>query len=126
MTAARACDATGPWRLAPGPVVCVGETMAALGPRPAGSPADRHTVPAPRTTVVETVGAGDAFAAGFLAGLLRAETITNALRLGHITAASALQVTGDHGPLPDPTETEALLALSAREWTERAAGAPGT
>ncbi|KUO02775.1 sugar kinase [Streptomyces caeruleatus] len=78
-----------------------------------------HSVPAPRTEVVEPVGAGDAFAAGFLAGLLRGGTMTDALRLGHITAASALQVTGDHGPLPDRREQEALLALSAREWKER-------
>ncbi|MFC5220228.1 sugar kinase [Streptomyces coerulescens] len=81
-------------------------------------------VPAPRATVVESVGAGDAFAAGFLAGLLRGAGTTGALRLGHITAASALQVTGDHGPLPDPAETEALLALSAREWAARARVAP--
>ncbi len=58
------------------------------------------TVPALRTTVVEPVGAGDAFAAGFLAGLLRGEPLTRALRRGHITAVSALKVTGDHGPLP--------------------------
>ncbi|MFJ7073766.1 sugar kinase [Streptomyces sp. NPDC098781] len=82
------------------------------------------TVPTPRATVVEAVGAGDAFAAGFLAGLLRAATTADALRLGHITAASALQVTGDHGPLPDPPEVEALLALSPREWAERAVVAP--
>ncbi|QOV40722.1 sugar kinase [Streptomyces ferrugineus] len=81
-------------------------------------------VPTPRTAVVEAVGAGDAFAAGFLAGLLRGATTANALRLGHITAASALQVTGDHGPLPDPAEREALLALSAREWAERAVVSP--
>lgn len=78
-----------------------------------------HTVPTPRVTVVEAVGAGDAFAAGFLAGLLRGTTTTQALRLGHITAASALRVTGDHGPLPDPRQTEALLVLSAREWAGR-------
>ncbi|WUN93112.1 sugar kinase [Streptomyces sp. NBC_00299] len=82
------------------------------------------TVPTPRTTVVEAVGAGDAFAAGFLAGLLRGGTTARALRLGHITAASALQVTGDHGPLPDPEDLETLLGLSAREWAERAAGMP--
>lgn len=82
------------------------------------------TVPTPRTTVVEAVGAGDAFAAGFLAGLLRGAGTTGALRLGHITAASALQVTGDHGPLPDPAETEALLALSTREWARRASASP--
>lgn len=56
------------------------------------------TVPALRTAVVEPVGAGDAFAAGFLAGLLRGGTTTRALRLGHVTAVSALRVTGDHGP----------------------------
>ncbi|WP_369175480.1 sugar kinase [Streptomyces sp. R28] len=82
------------------------------------------TVPAPRTTVVEAVGAGDAFAAGFLAGLLRGATTTRALRLGHITAASALQVTGDHGPLPGPQEIEALLALPAGEWQSGPAAAP--
>ncbi|MFF7162022.1 sugar kinase [Streptomyces sp. NPDC008086] len=78
-----------------------------------------RSVPAPRTTVVEPVGAGDAFAAGFLAGLLRDGTTTDALRLGHLTAASALRVTGDHGPLPGRREQEALLALSPREWKER-------
>ncbi|MEV6172567.1 sugar kinase [Streptomyces sp. NPDC051954] len=79
-----------------------------------------YTVPALRTTVVEAVGAGDAFAAGFLAGLLRGATAERALRLGHITAVSALEVTGDHGPLPEEKERESLLALSAQEWAERA------
>ncbi|MFF4150309.1 sugar kinase [Streptomyces sp. NPDC001651] len=74
------------------------------------------TVPAPRVRVVEAVGAGDAFAAGFLAGLLRGRTTTAALRLGHLTAGSALRVTGDHGPLPDRARTEELLALSDAEW----------
>jgi 2-dehydro-3-deoxygluconokinase len=75
-----------------------------------------HTVPALPTTVVEPVGAGDAFAAGFLAGLLRGAAPAQALRLGHITAVSALRVTGDHGPLPDPEEIERLLALPSAEW----------
>lgn len=70
-----------------------------------------RTLPALRTTVVEPVGAGDAFAAGFLAGLPRGGTTVRALRLGHITAVSALKVTGDHGPLPDTAETERLLGL---------------
>ncbi|MFD9004104.1 sugar kinase [Streptomyces sp. NPDC059582] len=77
---------------------------------------DIVTVPALRASVVEPVGAGDAFAAGFLAGLLRGETMTRALRLGHITAVSALKVTGDHGPLPDPGDVRQLLALSVEEW----------
>ncbi|GAA5705753.1 sugar kinase [Streptomyces avermitilis] len=74
------------------------------------------TVPALRTDVVEPVGAGDAFAAGFLAGLLRGEDVRRALRLGHITAASALKVTGDHGPLPDSADIERLLDMPTQEW----------
>ncbi|WP_369250395.1 sugar kinase [Streptomyces sp. R41] len=75
-----------------------------------------RTVPALRTTVVEPVGAGDAFAAGFLAGLVRGLTMTQALRLGHVTAVSALKVTGDHGTLPGTEEMERLLQIPAREW----------
>ncbi|MFE7171454.1 sugar kinase [Streptomyces sp. NPDC057616] len=82
-----------------------------------GPDADVCTVPALRTEVVEPVGAGDAFAAGFLAGLLRGEDLRRALRLGHVTASSALRVTGDHGPLPDRARIEELLALGDREWT---------
>ncbi|WP_328492677.1 sugar kinase [Streptomyces sp. NBC_00414] len=77
---------------------------------------DSWTVPALRTDVVEPVGAGDAFAAGFLTGLLRGVDMERALRLGHITAGSALQVTGDHGPLPDSARIERLLGLPAHEW----------
>ncbi|MET9827384.1 MULTISPECIES: sugar kinase [Streptomyces] len=75
------------------------------------------TVPALRTEVVEPVGAGDAFAAGFLAGLSRGTDLTRALRLGHITAASALKVVGDHGPLPDEDTIAALLARADQDWS---------
>ncbi|MFF7135511.1 sugar kinase [Streptomyces sp. NPDC008196] len=77
---------------------------------------DPVTVPALRTAVIEPVGAGDAFAAGFLAGLLRGETMLRCLRLGHVTAVSALRVTGDHGPLPPPPVIDRLLARTDREW----------
>ncbi len=73
-------------------------------------------VPALATEVVEPVGAGDAFAAGFLAGLLRGTDLTRALRLGHITAASALKVVGDHGPLPGQDTVAAMLALTGPDW----------
>ena len=82
------------------------------------------TVPALRTDVVEPVGAGDAFAAGFLTGLLRGGGMERALRLGHITAASALKVTGDHGPLPDAARIKRLLDLPAHEWEAEADGRP--
>ncbi|MFJ5266062.1 sugar kinase [Streptomyces sp. NPDC088387] len=74
------------------------------------------TVPALRTTVVEPVGAGDAFAAGFLAGLKQGGSVERALRLGHITAASALVVTADHGPLPPAGERDRLLGLTETAW----------
>ncbi|MFG3248676.1 sugar kinase [Streptomyces sp. NPDC048187] len=74
------------------------------------------TVPALATEVVEPVGAGDAFAAGFLAGLWSGTDLTRALRLGHLTAASALKVVGDHGPLPDADTVGAMLALSEQDW----------
>ncbi|ANJ10743.1 MULTISPECIES: sugar kinase [Streptomyces] len=80
---------------------------------------DACTVPALRTDVVEPVGAGDAFAAGFLAGLWRGAGLTRALRLGHLTATSALRVVGDHGPLPGAAAVEALLDLTDEEWRQR-------
>ncbi len=64
-------------------------------------------VPSLRVEVVEPVGAGDAFAAGFLAALLGAGDAVRCLRTGHLTAASALTVTGDHGPLPDLVDPRA-------------------
>lgn len=77
-------------------------------------------VPALDTEVVEPVGAGDAFAAGVLTGLLRGGGMERALRLGHITAASALKVTADHGPLPDSARIERLLELPTNEWATAA------
>jgi 2-dehydro-3-deoxygluconokinase len=71
-------------------------------------------VPSRIVEVVEPVGAGDAFAAGFLAALLRGEPAEVCLRLGHLTAASALSVTGDHGPLLPPVELDRLLR--APDW----------
>jgi 2-dehydro-3-deoxygluconokinase len=88
------------------------------GPREATAftPAGSVTVPAPPAHVTEPVGAGDAFAAGFLAGLLRGEPLSRSLRLGHVTAASALSVTGDHGPLPPHLTIDRLLDLTDEQW----------
>lgn len=51
--------------------------------------------PAPPVDVVEPVGAGDAFAAGYLASLLRDLPEPDRLRRGHRIAAEALRTTGD-------------------------------
>jgi 2-dehydro-3-deoxygluconokinase len=64
---------------------------------------------------MEPVGAGDAFAAGFLAGVLRGAAPAQALRPGHITAVPALQVAHDHSPLPGAQRIGRLLALPATE-----------
>ncbi|MGW4983534.1 sugar kinase [Streptomyces mirabilis] len=75
-----------------------------------------HSVPALTVRVAEPVGAGDAFAAGFLSGLLRQLPVDRALRLGHLTAASALRVAADHGPLPAPALVAALLDADEETW----------
>ena len=56
----------------------------------------RHFVPARRVEVVEPVGAGDAFAAGYLAAELAGDPPTAALHQGHRFAARALVTTGDY------------------------------
>ncbi|MFF0223328.1 sugar kinase [Streptomyces sp. NPDC004629] len=52
-------------------------------------------VPAPHAEVVEPVGAGDAFAAGYLSGLLRDSAPAECLSRGHAVAARALSGMGD-------------------------------
>lgn len=83
---------------------------------------DAHTVPALTVRVAEPVGAGDAFAAGFLAGLHRGLPVAPALRLGHLTAASALRVPADHGPLPPPGVLAALLGADEATWRAASVG----
>ncbi|MEU6700373.1 sugar kinase [Pseudonocardia sp. NPDC046786] len=57
-------------------------------------------VAAHEVDVVEAVGAGDAFAAGYLSALLRGENATSRLRTGHDLAARALSSTHDFLPVP--------------------------
>lgn len=64
-------------------------------------PADAEPVfvPAPRVEVVEPVGAGDAFAAGFLAATLDDLDLADRLSAGHAAAARVLTTHGDLPPL---------------------------
>ncbi|WP_344658085.1 sugar kinase [Catenulispora subtropica] len=66
--------------------------------------------------VVEPTGAGDAFAAGYLAGTLHGFDQRRRLRLGHLAAASALVAHGDVGELGDITRL-ALLDAPAARWS---------
>jgi 2-dehydro-3-deoxygluconokinase len=60
--------------------------------------------------VVDVTGAGDAFAAGYLAGLLRGAPVDARLRLGHLVASRAIQVTGDVGVALTEDEVTAVTA----------------
>jgi 2-dehydro-3-deoxygluconokinase len=66
-------------------------------------------VPAPAVTVVEPVGAGDAFAAGFLFAALRGLDARAGLAIGHRMAAEALATAGDVGAVPG---VDVLLAAA--------------
>lgn len=79
-------------------------------------PGGRTEVPALSVDVVETVGAGDAFAAGFLAGTLQGLSMVERLRLGHLNAAAVLTAPEDHAPPPAIDVRERLLKASDEEW----------
>ncbi|MGQ4400430.1 sugar kinase [Streptomyces hayashii] len=73
-------------------------------------------VPAPRVDVVAAVGAGDAFAAGFLSAALRGLPLRDRLRHGHLMAAAALTVPGDLAPPPSRDHADRLAALDDGAW----------
>ncbi|TDD24539.1 sugar kinase [Kribbella turkmenica] len=85
----------------------------------------RTEVPALSVEVVEPVGAGDAFAAGFLAGTLQGLPMEQRLRLGHLGAAAVLAVSEDHAAPLDPTVRQALLTCSDEEWAAVRVGPAG-
>ncbi|MFD8572262.1 sugar kinase [Streptomyces sp. NPDC059639] len=76
----------------------------------------RHFEPAPRVDVVAAVGAGDAFAAGFLSATLRGLPAAARLRHGHLWAAAALTVPGDLAAPPSRAHADRLTALDTGAW----------
>src|SRR5439155_1035225 len=67
----------------------------------------RVFVPASPVEIVEPVGAGDAFAAGYLLAALQGRGLASRLAVGHRLAAVALGAVADVGVVP---ATEVLLA----------------
>jgi len=67
--------------------------------------------------VVDTVGAGDAFCAGFLAGVCQGTSIEEAVRMASINGALAVQTHGDWEALPDWEQLQQVL--HAKAWIER-------
>lgn len=76
----------------------------------------RVDVPALRLDVLEKIGAGDAFAGGFLGGLLSGLSAVGRVRLGHLCAAGALTAHGDVAEVLDGTSRETALRLSESDW----------
>jgi len=66
--------------------------------------------------VVEKVGAGDAFAAGWLSGFLSGRPASQRLRLGHVMAAEVLKTTTDSAK---PLSAEQLDSLLSQNFTSR-------
>ncbi|MFJ6936901.1 sugar kinase [Streptomyces sp. NPDC101132] len=93
-------------------VVKDGARGATLFTREAGTGDTEVFVPAPRVEVVAATGAGDGFAAGYLAGVLRGLRPAERLRLAHRFAGAALATPGDVSPpgavtAPAPAATPA-------------------
>lgn len=59
--------------------------------------------------VTDPVGAGDAFAAGFLSAWLRGEPVPVALSVGATVAAAVVQTVGDTDGLPTDSQTTTLM-----------------
>lgn len=71
----------------------------------------------PAEQVVDTVGAGDGFCAGFLAGIMKGMTPVEAVRLASINGSLVVQMRGDWEALPEWDIVE--QRLSAKAWVER-------
>ncbi|MEV1078965.1 sugar kinase [Streptomyces sp. NPDC050211] len=86
----------------------------ATHPRPTATPVT--FVPALNVTPVAAVGAGDAFAAGFLSGTLRELPVRDRIRHGHLMAAATLTAPGDLAPPPARDTADRLAALDDEAW----------
>ena len=92
----------------------VGETVLKAGPDGCfvSGPDGPVHLPSAATEVVDPVGAGDAFAGGYLVGRLRGLDPPRAAWLGSRMAAAVLTAIGDTEGLPSRDEAAALLAAA--------------
>jgi len=72
---------------------------------------ESHMVEPYRTKVVDTTGAGDAFCAGFLYGLIRDKDLYTCAKLGNFVASRCITETGARTGLPRLTELRKLKFL---------------
>lgn len=71
----------------------------------------------PAEKVIDTVGAGDAFCAGFLAGICKEMSTYEAVRMASINGSLAVQSYGDWEALPEWEQLQ--QRLTAQAWIER-------
>jgi len=102
-------DAAADWALEQG----LGIAVVKLGADGAlvATPSERRTIaPFTISRVVDTVGAGDGFDAGFIAARLLDRDPWQAAELGNVVGAHALMVEGDYEGYPTMAEAEAFIA----------------
>lgn len=73
----------------------------------------------PVKRVIDPVGAGDGFAAGFLSGLLDSLSMEEAVRRGAAVGAIVTQVPGDMEGLPDRRRLQALMSVQGTGDVDR-------
>lgn len=78
---------------------------------------NRTETPIAPVEVVESVGAGDAFAAGYLFARLRGDSVRDRVHCGHAMAASSLSHSGDHADLGIEQLDEAIASLRSKGET---------
>jgi len=71
--------------------------------------------PAFKVPVVDMIGAGDAFAAGFVASILKGWSLDRALEVANAAGALVVTVRGDIENLPSMEEVERFLAFQRKE-----------
>ncbi|MET3203649.1 UNVERIFIED_ORG: 2-dehydro-3-deoxygluconokinase [Arthrobacter sp. UYEF13] len=98
----------------------VGEVVVKRGAAGAGvhTASGRFEAPAIPVTSIDTVGAGDAFTAGYLSALLDGEDVAGRLQRGSVLGAFAVSTAGDWEGLPSRAEL-AMLGATASGTTQR-------
>ncbi|WP_235564529.1 sugar kinase [Arthrobacter sp. Soil762] len=98
----------------------VGEVVVKRGAAGAGvhTASGRFEAPAISVTSIDTVGAGDAFTAGYLSALLDGEDVAGRLQRGAVMGAFAVSTAGDWEGLPSRAEL-AMLGTTASGTTQR-------
>jgi 2-dehydro-3-deoxygluconokinase len=106
-------DAAADWALEQG-VTIAAIKRGAEGALVATASERRMVAPYVIPRVVDTVGAGDGFDAGFVAGRLLGRDPWQSAELGNVVGAHALMVEGDYEGYPTMAEVEAFMAGRAK------------